>query len=225
MAYVKFDSPPSGPRLARLFPDGHGLAIAARNDRSAHALLAANIVAAASALWLGMTIYELLIVYWVQNAAVGISHFIRILSLKRYTATAMMTDRRDVPVPLSKQAAAWVFLLTYGFFNALYLVWISYQPWAGHSSEILLGQWLCGAVFALNHAYSLAHNIQGDREAMPDLRGLMVAPYVRTVPMHLILFVGTVPGGGAVVVAVFLLLKTLADVASHVAEHHMLRTQ
>jgi hypothetical protein len=196
-----------------------------RDDRSAHALVAANVVAAASALWLGMTIYELLIVYWVQNCAVGISHFIRILSLKRYTATAMMTDGRVVPVPLSKQAAAWVFLLTYGFANALYLVWISYQPWAGHSAGILLGQWLCGVVFALNHAYSLAHNIRRDSESTPDLRGLIVAPYVRIAPMHLVLLIGAIPKGGTVIVAAFLLLKTLADVASHAAEHHMLRAQ
>lgn len=46
----------------------------------------------------------------------------------------------------------------------------------------------------------------------------MFTPYARIVPMHLIVMVGTLMGGELLLV-LFLVLKTLVDLAMHVAKH------
>ena len=78
--------------------------------------------------------------------------------------------------------------------------------------------------FAVNHGYSLWKNIRIDALGMPNLGDLVVMPYVRIVPMHLVLIMGKVAGAAGVAMALFLFFKTVIDVIMHCIEHRALST-
>ena len=77
--------------------------------------------------------------------------------------------------------------------------------------------------FVVNHLFSYQHNLEADAEGCPNIGTLMFTPYLRIVPMHVCIVLGTMLGNGAVGVVVFSLLKTAADALMHVVEHRILR--
>ena len=79
--------------------------------------------------------------------------------------------------------------------------------------------WLCTAAFAVNHLFSLRYNIEVDRAGHPNIGTLMFTPYLRILPMHLLIVVGLHLGTGLAGMLLFVLLKTAADAAMHLVEH------
>jgi hypothetical protein len=82
----------------------------------------------------------------------------------------------------------------------------------------------CIGVFDLNHWFSYRYNRELEQERVPNIGNIMFFPYIRIIPMHLMIVAGvTVVGGSTGALIVFLLLKTAADAAMHVVEHSMAR--
>ncbi|MFO1426872.1 MAG: DUF6498-containing protein [Steroidobacteraceae bacterium] len=52
---------------------------------------------------------------------------------------------------------------------------------------------------------------------------LMLMPYLRIVPMHLVILFGAARGGGPGMMLLFTALKTLADLGMHRFEHRRLQ--
>jgi ribosomal protein S27AE len=220
IAYVKF--PPRAARLGtRLAAGGRELALEASEDRSALVLIAANLAALAIAWRAGMSLRELMMVYWIQSVIIGICSFVRILSLERFDPSNLNIGKRPVQETTGdKLKVACFFLLHYGFFHFGYLIFVLSER--SHDSRASAGGYLlCALVFALNHGYSLLKNVALDARGRPSIGTLMFLPYARVFPMHLtILFGGTFFAGAF---ALFGGLKILADVAMHTLEHHVLR--
>jgi ribosomal protein S27AE len=220
IAYMKF--PPRAARLStRLAAGGRELAQEASEDSSVLVLIAANLAALAIAWWIGMSLRELMLVYWIQSVIIGVMSFIRILSLDRFDPSNLNIGNRPVQETAGdKLKIAGFFLLHYGFFHFGYLVFVlSLRSQDGGSSAI--GYLLCALVFFANHGYSLLKNVRQDAHGRPHIGTLMFLPYARIVPMHLtILFGGTFFAGAF---TLFGGLKVLADVAMHTLEHHVLR--
>jgi hypothetical protein len=211
----------SAPRKG-LVGGSHRVAAEAKSDPSSYALVAANVFAAAVAAATGMTLRELAIVYWVQSIVIGLSFFVRILSLEKYSATRELPD--GSPTPLSqrdKHAAAITLLIGYGALHVVY----SFFLFAGDPGVSRLWVVLCALAFLVSHAYSLAHNINLDRRDNLHLGTLVSIPYVRILPMMLVIATGAFFFGHASLVGliVFTVIKTVADVIAHVIEHHELR--
>jgi hypothetical protein len=79
---------------------------------------------------------------------------------------------------------------------------------------------LIGAVvFGVNHYFSFRHNKLVDEQKKQNIGSLMFMPYVRIVPMHLMVGFGAVVSAGPLII--FLLLKTVADLAMHTIKHHV----
>ena len=82
---------------------------------------------------------------------------------------------------------------------------------------------ICCAAFFLNHFFSFRHNLERDARKVRNIGTIMFFPYARIIPMHLTIIVGGFFAYKTGAVVLFLILKTLADLAMHAVEHHQER--
>ena len=184
----------------------------ARTDFTTFLLIAANVLTIAAAFWFGLPLKELLLVYWVQSVMIGISFFVRMVIRIGRDSVDKFDDFLN---PL-------FFLVHYGFFHVLYLLFLPLGKPAGGFS-LFSGFGICILAFALNHAYFLWYHIRRDQAARADPSTLFWLPYARIVPMHLMLIFGTRMASAGGSLLLFLALKTVADVLMHVVERRILR--
>ena len=74
------------------------------------------------------------------------------------------------------------------------------------------------ALFFANHLFSYLSNRPAPKEP-PNIGTMMFSPYLRVVPMHAFIMLGAYVAGGGNGLMLFMVLKTLADVAMHLVEH------
>ena len=192
-------------------------------DGSIWLLIAVNAVTLGVAHWQKWPLLQLMLIYWVQSIAIGLSYVLRILSLDKFTTEGIKILGEPVsPTPESRSLLAFVFVIGFGFVHAVYLIFL----YAGATMitktplRFDLWFWLCAAAFVLNHLRSYRHHSEIDRRGTPSAGTLMTTPFVRAVPMHLMMVSGAFVGG---YVVLWGLLKTGADVAMHVVEHQQLQ--
>ncbi len=211
--------------VSRIAATGRELAGEAVHDASVLSLVAANVFAAGIAWWARMDLRELMLVYWMQSVIIGLSFFLRMLSLQDFSTAGSKQNGRPIPeTAAAKRKVAGFFALHYGFFHFIYLMFLLFdgKP-AGGTPDTRWALMLCALAFLANHAYSLFHNIAADRRGRPNIGTMMFLPYARIVPMHLTIVFGGLMFGGAAFWWLFAGLKTAADVVMHVVEHHALR--
>jgi hypothetical protein len=222
IAYAKFRPGGAAPLRARLVAGGRELAAEARADHSVFALVAANLLALLIAWATGMSLRELMLVYWIQSVIIGVTSALRIVNLERFsTANLQMNNQPLDETQGTKWKVAGFFAMHYGFFHFIYLMFLSFErdPQPGGSAA---GHLLCALVFAVNHGYSLAQNVRKDAAGRPNIGTLMFLPYARIVPMHITIIFGGAFFGGSAAFTLFGALKIVADVVMHTVEHHVL---
>ncbi len=178
-------------------------------------LLLANAVTIALALLQDWPLGTVLAVYWFQSVTIGLFTFIRLLGV------SAGTDGRERGRGL---VLAGFFAVHYGVFHLVYLVFLVSFALAGiYGIGDPLGLAAGCAVFFANHLVSFLWYLPRE-EASPE--AIFSEPYARIVPMHLTIIAGVfvslmVPGatGMRLVLLLFLLLKTVADVAAHLKKH------
>lgn len=223
IAYAKF-RPGAVPLAARIAGGGREIALEAKVDGSAYSLVAVNLLTLAIASATGMTIRDLVVVYWVQSLVIGISFSIRILCLPLGRVTHTLLDGSERPIsPGDKYGAAFGVLFAFIALHLFYAFFIFFPTGGGGSRTGLL---LCALAFVLNHGYSLIRNIKLDQRDNLRLGTLASLPFFRIIPMHIFagVGVGMTPGIASFLgLLLFTVLKTGADVVMHVIEHHELR--
>jgi hypothetical protein len=191
-------------------------------DSSVWSLIAVNTIALALALYQHWSLASLLLLYWAQSVVIGIANFFRILNLDKFsTENFTVNDKPVEPTPQLKRRTAWFFAGHYGIFHAVYLGFIlgvlrSQPVWSWSLA-------LSTALFALNHLWSYRRNREADRQGASNIGALMFMPYGRIVPMHAIILSGALFAPAGIGIAIFVVLKTAADVALHVVEHALLK--
>jgi hypothetical protein len=191
-------------------------------DGSIWSLAAANATALAVALWQDWSIGSLMLIYWAQSVIIGLSYCARILALERFsTENFTINDRPVEPTAATKVQVALFFVGHYGLFHAAYLVFLAVEPTLATRFDAWF--WACVAAFAINHAWSYRYNRDLDRQGTPNIGTLMMTPYLRIVPMHVMILFGHLLGATAAAVLLFGLLKSLADIGMHLAEHARLK--
>lgn len=253
-AYPEFEEaqPKPGAPAPGLVAGAPGPAWMGIPDHSFLALIAANLLAIAAAVGFQMPLRALMFVYWFQSVVIGISFVLRMILARDYsldpTVEAVPEAMKLFHATGGKYFKIIFFFVHYGFFHLIYLIFITMDS---KMQRVPLGlgwqEVLVCAVFAANHAYSLACNIRADRAGRPRLDVLFWLPYARIVPMHVtiifaphltaafavtverlretdpqLLLGGRITGAAAALV-LLLGLKTLADVVMHVVEHRALR--
>ena len=206
------------------------------NDLSLLSLIFANLVTIVLAVMGNWDLATVMFSYWVQSVMIGV-----------FTALALLTagSAREYPVPQAGDSSRAVimaieqygsilgrfgltlfFIVHYGIFHLVYFMFIVDSGLFGPVNFSEPGLYLSCGLFFCNHLYSfIAHwNVHIRETGGEDF----IAPYHRIIPMHLTIIFGsmvifalqeigvlsTMP-----VLVLFLVLKTWADIAAHIAKH------
>jgi len=191
------------------------------DDRSVRSLVLANGITIAFALILRWELGPLMWVYWAQSVAIGIFQFRRILGLKEFSTKGFkINDRAVEPTEATKRTTAFFFLFHYNFFHLGYLIFLLVETHTAPSEAIYI--LTCGALFFGNHLYSYRTNQGEVRRAVPNIGTMMFAPYLRILPMHLVIVLAAGLTHTMFALVIFCLLKTGADVLMHIVEHRLI---
>jgi hypothetical protein len=193
-------------------------------DPSLFGVIFSNVLSIVLATVFKWDLGEILWVYWAQNVIIGISNFIRIMSLKEFTTRGLSSNGRPVPeTQKAKRDTAFFFLIHYGFFHFVYAMFLlDRSPLDFTDSENVAFLLVAVGGFALTHGYSFLHNKGADfRQKRPNLGAFLFYPYMRVVPMQLIILGASAVGPAAT--PIFMAMKTVADAGMHVAEHALFR--
>jgi hypothetical protein len=183
------------------------------SDRTLWSLLGANALTFIVAHAYGWGITELLWTYWLQNIAIGAVNVVRILRLKEYSTDNFLINNVQPPAnTATKRYVAGFFAFHYGFFHFGYLVFLMKDANLAFS----LGTLMTAATFFFNHLFSYFKNLPYDGPAT-RIGTIMFRPYLRIIPMHVFIMIASVTGFFAV--PIFVLVKTVIDLISHVASH------
>lgn len=179
-------------------------------------LLLSNIMVIILAIFQKWEISTVLWIYWIQSVIIGFFQFLRILSLKKFSTENFKINNQPVsPTIQTKTFTALFFIFHYGFFHFIYAIFLfnffTNQPL--NFTYLFLG----GLIFFLNHFFSYRQNKIIDEQKLQNIGQLMFSPYVRIIPMHLIIILGALLGQSTLII--FLLLKTLTDAIMHTFKH------
>ena len=176
--------------------------------------MVANIASLAATFAMGGDLGWLLWPYWIQSVVIGWYARQRMLALRDFSTdgftTGRGTDRRQVPeTDAGKRSTADFFAFHYGAFHAGYLVYLCAEHWPGSWLDlaVLLG---CGLSFVVAQRQTFAEQLAHDARGRPNLGRMMFLPYIRVVPMHL-LIASAASLGGTGAMLLFTALKTAGD--------------
>lgn len=194
-------------------------------DRSVVVLLLSNLLTIALAVYQHWDIFVVMWVYWGQSVIIGYFSFRRIMDLKSFsTAGFMINDQPVKPTPQTQRQTAVFFALHYGIFHLVYLSFLGADANVAGGFP-LFNVLVCIGVFYLNHWFSYRYNREQEQDRVPNIGNIMFFPYIRIIPMHLMIIAGfTFLGSSPRTLIIFLLMKTAADVAMHVIGHAMARS-
>ncbi|MBK8090384.1 MAG: hypothetical protein IPK31_22235 [Chitinophagaceae bacterium] len=151
-------------------------------------------------------------IYWLQSILIGFFTFIELLKVENPDETSMkMNDQ-----PVTKKnigCAAFFFLFHFGFFHLVYAIFLLTGFSAGANAKIVL---ITGGIFLVESTIDLIRRRSGKKEGEKENIGKMFfVPYMRIIPMHLMILVPPLLGFGTSVI--FLILKMLADIGMYIA--------
>jgi len=151
-------------------------------------------------------------IYWLQSILIGFFTFIELLKAENPDETSMkMNDQ-----PVTKKnigCAAFFFLFHFGFFHLVYAIFLLTGFSAGANAKIVL---ITGAIFLVESTLDLIRRRTSKKGGEKENIGKMFfVPYMRIIPMHLMILVPPFLGFGTSVI--FLILKMLADIGMYIA--------
>lgn len=155
-------------------------------------------------------------IYWFQSITIGIFNFLDLLTIKNYDASNFKMKNKPVTGD-SKGCAAWFFLFHFGFFHFVYSIFLLVDFGISSISKMVL---LLGiAAFFLESILNFMRQKQIERTVTFNLGTMFFLPYLRIIPMHMMIllpaFFGWKPS------LLFLGLKMGADILSFLLYHHI----
>ncbi len=196
-------------------------------DPSTLALLVSNVVVIAIAFDQQWSLITLLWIYWAQSVIIGVFNVFKILDLTQFSTNGFyVNDKSVAPTEETKRQTAFFFAIHYGIFHFVYFVFLvvftfvgffqvsAYSTTAASVLFILAGI----ALFFANHLYSFLHNREQERTRIWNIGSVMFSPYARIIPMQLTIILGVFLVD-QIALILFLALKTVADVITHIVEH------
>jgi len=193
-------------------------------DISLWSLLAANAWILIFYLRENWSLGMILWIYWAQSVSIGVVNIIRILSLKDFTTKGLRSNGQPVPHTRKAQVEmAAFFAFHYGLFHLIYAVFLIVFTVSGkfHGVIDLKVIIISSVLFFANHLFSFFYNRRLDARGL-NLGAVLLYPYARIIPMHLILIFGFFLEGFKALFF-FMVLKTGADLVMHIVEHRWLR--
>ena len=188
-------------------------------DPSLLMLLFSNILFGVFFLQSGGGVAVLMWTYWSQSVIIGFFNFLRILTQRNFSTKGLSSNGRPVPhTEKAKRGVAFFFLFHYGFFHFIYFVFLMSNTTAFDQLKFIL---IGALIFFTNHGFSFFYNISKEKNMERNIGSMLFYPYVRIIPMHVMIVFGLFLLDGAFSVFMFLVLKITADCAMHILEHYI----
>ena len=150
-------------------------------------------------------------IYWLQSVIIGLFNFADLLTLKNFEAGSFTLN--DAPVnQTNKGCTALFFLVHYGGFHLGYALFLLIDIGIRNVDKnfLLIGV----AAFLLESLWSFIKHKQTAQLIKPNIGTMFFLPYLRVLPMHLMILIPKFTGIQASLV--FLVLKMFADVVSYI---------
>jgi hypothetical protein len=199
------------------------------------ALVIANLVPLIGVLFLGWSVWTILIIYWLENGIVGAFNVLKMLRAEGSDTSgaagwsvngrpaSSMARTSMVPFFIMHYGIFWfvhgVFVLTLPLFMGATSDQAAIDPGADPVAIIAAAIVLC-----ISHAVSYQLNFIGNgeyRRVSPAAQ--MFAPYGRLVILHVTIILGALAisftGAPAAAIVILVILKTAMDLAFHLREH------
>lgn len=193
-------------------------------DASLWVLIASNIASIVLAVTQNWSMSEILWVYWGQSVIIGVVNVIRMLSLKEFSTKNFKSNGVRPPEnETTKRSTAAFFALHYGLFHLVYMIFLLQgQPLTDMNLDQILFTLMLIMAFLGSHGFSFMHNKNKDfKHKKPNIGTLFFYPYLRIVPMHIIIIAGGAFGASITMMVIFMVMKTFADAGMHMIEHHI----
>jgi len=186
-------------------------------DPSALTLILSNLIIIVWAVLDNWQAATIIWIYWYQNIIIGIFTVCKALTLQNFSTKGVtINDQPVLATKGTKIKLAGFFTIHYGFFHLCYaLVLTSILKEKAAINYIIPAIFL----FFANHLFSFIYNEKTDREREINIGTVLFLPYYRIIPMHLLIIIGAILPGRLLLI-LFLLLKTAADIAVHLTEHN-----
>ena len=152
----------------------------------------------------------LVFLYWGQSVLIGLFNFVDLLTVKNIVPESIVMN--DKPVNNSRPfgCTATFFAVHYGIFHFVYLIFILVQSKLNIDFHfVLIGL----AAFSLNLIIQFIRQKQWERTNAVNLGTMFFLPYLRIIPMHLMILGPVFLHWKASII--FLVLKTFADVVMY----------
>ncbi|TVQ42371.1 MAG: hypothetical protein EA370_00300, partial [Wenzhouxiangella sp.] len=175
--------------------------------------------------------------FFVQNLIIGYFWYRRIRCLEAFCTDNLTIKNRSVdPTPATRDWIARFFAIHYGAFHLAYLIALVVlttvssrrhdqalpddSPWLviGVVTPADLVFMLVIAIsFYFSHRQAFAAQVAADRSRKPDIGRLMILPYARVLPMHMVLVLSPALGQTSMT-WLYATLKAIADGLMHWVE-------
>ncbi len=153
-------------------------------------------------------------IYWFQSITIGLFTFLDLLTVKNYDTGNFKMNNKPVTSD-NKGCVAWFFLFHYGIFHVVYAVFLLVNQGIRSVDKIIL--MLGIAVFFAESILNFMKQKQIEHTQSINLGTMFFLPYLRIIPMHLMIllpaFLGWKPS------LLFLALKMGADILSFLIYH------
>ncbi|MES2329091.1 MAG: DUF6498-containing protein [Bacteroidota bacterium] len=155
-------------------------------------------------------------IYWFQSITIGLFNFLELLTIKDETLTTDRAHTKPGSALLSNWSA-WFFLFHFGIFHLVYCVFLMIDFGVRSINKTIL---LTGiSAFFLECVINFIRHKRRERTTTVNFGVLFFLPYLRVIPMHLMIilpaFFGWKPS------LLFLVLKTFMDILSFSLYHHI----
>lgn len=159
-------------------------------------------------------------IYWFQSVIIGFFNFVDLLTVTNYDKTALSADGKTVPGE-SKGCTAIFFVFHFGAFHLAYGFYLLLK----YSFLTVDGLvWMLGvAAFFMESVFNFMKQKQLEKNQQVQLGTLFFLPYLRILPMHLMILLPAFTGWAPSLL--FLVLKMVADIFSALLYYHIYRSK
>ena len=196
------------------------------------ALVVANLIPLIGVLFFGWSVWNILVIYWLENGIVGLINVLKMAVATGDEVTpgvTFMVNGRPA-TSATKMGLIPFFIVHYGIFWFVHGIFVLTLPaffslMSDDGMTLDLGPVVFAALgLAISHGLSFWWNfLHGGEYRRTAAAALMFAPYKRLVALHITIIFGAFAvmftGAPAAAVAVLVAIKTAIDVGLHLAEH------
>ena len=196
------------------------------------ALVVANLIPLIGVLFFGWSVWNILVIYWLENGIVGLINVLKMAVATGDEVTpgvTFMVNGRPA-TSATKMGLIPFFIVHYGIFWFVHGIFVLTLPaffslMSDDGMTLDLGPVVFAAVgLAISHGLSFWWNfLHGGEYRRTAAAALMFAPYKRLVALHITIIFGAFAvmftGTPAAAVAVLVAIKTAIDLGLHLAEH------